>query len=118
MGFPTVEHKTNEQVGGPKRKATTTGSRAHSASAVDEINAYIAVRDSHLAQAEQRSSLEELRRAELANTFVENCLKPARSPYEAQCLDEPSAKFERKRCEVIKQRIAELRSTLSGKRAA
>src|SRR5204863_179171 len=45
----------------------------------------------------------------LANDFVQGCLQPARSPYEAQCLPEADAIRERKRCEAVRNRLAELR---------
>jgi hypothetical protein len=49
-----------------------------------------------------------LDRLTIANEFVETCLRPARSPYEAQCLAEIDAIRERKRCASVKVRIAEL----------
>jgi hypothetical protein len=48
----------------------------------------------------------------VANNFVETVLTPARSPYEMQFLPEPDAKRERKRCEQIKRRVANLRDQL------
>ena len=54
---------------------------------VDEINAYVAIRDIALAEA-RRSKFLNFERARIANDFVENCLKPARSPYESQHLPE------------------------------
>jgi hypothetical protein len=80
---------------------------------VAEINAYIAIRDQLLAEAEELNSNAKLASTALANDFVEVCLKPARSPYEAQCLPESDAVRERKRCEVVRDRIAHLRKTVS-----
>ncbi len=47
---------------------------------VDEINAYVAIRDIALAEAEKDPSSVNMERVRIANDFVENCLKPARSP--------------------------------------
>ena len=66
---------------------------------VDEINAYVAIRDIALAEAEKEPSSVNLKRARIANDFVKNCLKPARPPYEAQHLPETDAARERGRCE-------------------
>ncbi len=76
--------------------------------AVEEIAAYIAIRDGLLAEAEKAATCESLRRLSTANDFVETCLQPARSPYEAQSLPEVDAAYERKRCETVKVRIAQL----------
>jgi hypothetical protein len=78
-----------------------------------EINAYIAIRDQLLAEAEELHSSTKLASTALANDFVEGCLKPARSPYEAQCLPESDAVRERKRCEAVRDRIAQLREVAS-----
>jgi hypothetical protein len=77
---------------------------------VAEINAYIAIRDQLLAEADELHSNAKLASAALANDFVEGCLKPARSPYEAQCLPESDAVRERKRCEAVRDRISQLRN--------
>jgi hypothetical protein len=74
-----------------------------------EINAYIAIRDQLLAEGEKFHSSAKLASAALANEFVEGCLKPARTPYEAQCLTESDAVRERERCESVRERIAKLR---------
>ena len=78
--------------------------------ATNEINAYIAIRDNLLAEAEETATNAILRRLSLANDFVESCLKSTRSPYEMQFLPEPDADRERKRCAAIKARIAQLRA--------
>ena len=85
-------------------------SYAGSPQATAEIQAYIAARDMALAEAERLTSDMTLNRAFLANELVENCLQPARSPYQAQCLPEGDAARERKRCEAAKTRIAHLRA--------
>jgi hypothetical protein len=76
--------------------------------AVEEIQAYIVIRDGLLSEAEKKPTSELLRRLSIANDFVENCLKPARSPYEAQCLPEIDAARERQQCQTVRVRIAEL----------
>jgi len=51
-----------------------------------------------------------LERVRISNEFVENCLKPARSPYGAQHLPAVDAVRERMRCEAVKVRLALLRA--------
>jgi predicted P-loop ATPase len=92
------------------RQATTLTSAFGSVYSVDEINAYIAIRDELLAEAEELHTSAKLAATELANDFVFGCLKSARAPYEAQCLPESDAVRERKRCEIVRGRIAELRN--------
>ena len=82
-----------------------------SAYSIAEINAYIAIRDQLLDEAEKLHSSTKLASTQLANDFVEGCLKPARSPYEAQCLPEPDAIRERQRCEAVRERLTELRKS-------
>ncbi len=77
--------------------------------ATTEINAYIAIRDELFAEAEQLRTSAKLESASAANDFVLVCLRPARSPYQAQCLPEREAVRERERCETVKSRIAQLR---------
>lgn len=79
---------------------------------VDEINAYIAIRDIALAEAEKEPTPINLERARIANDFVENSLKPAQSPYEAQHLPEPDAVRERGTCQGIKVRLSLLQAHL------
>ena len=79
---------------------------------VDEINAYVVIRDIALAEAEKEPSSLNLERARIANDFVENCLKPARPPYEAQSLPETDAALERGRCQAVKVRLSLLRAHL------
>ena len=47
-----------------------------------------------------------------ANEFAENCLRPAHSPYKAQALPEAEAARERRHCQAVKMRLAELRTRL------
>ncbi len=82
---------------------------------MDEINAYIAIRDDLLAEAEQIRTRAKIDSLVVANDFVEKCLKPARPPYEGQCLPESEAVRERKRCVFVKGRIAELYSKTGAK---
>ena len=80
-----------------------------SAYSIAEINAYIAIRDQLLDEAEKLHTTAKISSTALANDFVEGCLKPARAPYEAECLPEMDAIRERKRCEAVRNRIAALR---------
>lgn len=82
-----------------------------SAYSIAEINAYIAIRDQLLDEAERLHSTAKLASTTLANDFVDGCLKPGRTPYEAQCLSESDAARERKRCEAVRARIAALRDS-------
>jgi hypothetical protein len=91
------------------RPAAGGSGESSSAQAVEEINAYIAVRDVLLVEAEEVTTRARLDRLTIANEFIETCLRPARSPYETQCLAETSAICERKRCAAVKVRIAKLR---------
>jgi hypothetical protein len=79
---------------------------------VDEINAYVAIRDIALAEAEKEPTSLNLERARIANDFVENCVKPARPPYEAQHLPETDAARERGNCQGVKVRLSLLRAHL------
>lgn len=78
----------------------------------DEIKAYSVIRDLALAEAEQSPNALNLQRAQIANDFVENALKPARSPYESQHLPPGEVARERNRCKTVKVRLALLRSHL------
>lgn len=90
----------------------TTSALPEPSCAIDEINSYLGVRDLLLRQAEELTTETNLRRARMANEFTEKCLRPARSPYQAQCLPEEDAALERQRCKSVKVRIAELRAQL------
>jgi hypothetical protein len=80
--------------------------------AVDEIHAYIAIRDNLLAQAEIDVNGAILKRVRLANDLVESCLKTAGTPYQTQNLGETDATRERQRCKAVRNRVAELRAAL------
>ncbi len=97
---------------GFRKMASGVGHYDSSQYAIDEINAYIAVRDGLLDDAEKVATPAKLERLALANEFVESCLKPARPPYQAQCLQETDAVRERKRCDAVKIRIEKLREQL------
>ena len=79
-------------------------------SATEEIYAYLALRDRALTEAEEAMTPLAFQRATTANDFAINCLRPARSPYQAQSLPEPEAVRERQRCQTVKMRIAKLRA--------
>jgi hypothetical protein len=96
----------------PKARTTSTlSSTFGSAYSIAEINAYIAVRDQLLADAERLHTSAKIASAVLANDFVEGCLQPAHSPYDDQCLPETDADRERRRCAAVRERIAELLRT-------
>jgi hypothetical protein len=76
----------------------------------DEIRAYATIRDLALAEAEKVTNALNLERARIANDFVENALKPARSPYQNQRLPEGDAIRERQRCEAVRVRLSLLHS--------
>jgi len=96
-----------------RRLATTLSPTFGSAYSVAEINAYIAIRDQLLAEAEELRTAAKLASTALANDFVLGCLQPARPPYEAQFLPEADAIRERKRCEAVRNRIAQLRDKVA-----
>ena len=98
----------------PRQKAAK---RAPAASrnqyAVDEIGAYIAVRDSLLTEAQEGLTEAALQRLVLANNFVANCLRPAKKPYLSQFLPETDAVRELKRCAGVDAAITKLRARLT-----
>ena len=75
---------------------------------VGEINAFIAIRDELLAEAEEVKTRSKLDSVILANDFVETCLTPSSPPYENQDLPEADATREKQRCQDIKRRVANL----------
>lgn len=101
-----------------KKHAGASTKAASSKDVVDEINAYIAIRDELLAEAEQIMTRAKIDSVSVANDFVATCLKPARPPYEAQCLSETDAVRERRRCEAVKARIRELAALVATKKTA
>ena len=106
----TSDRKLREGRGqcGPSNLAKTGSKKAR-----DEIQAYVAIRDLLLNDAEVTTTVESLRRATIANEFVETCLRPPRSPYEAQSLEQRHAARELERCCAAKMRIATLQQKLS-----
>ena len=98
-----------------KTKPAAWSSTRHAMSTyiADEIQAYATIRDLALAEAEKETNQLNLERARIANEFVENCLKPARTPYEAQHLPEGDAAREHQRCEVVNVRLSLLRAHMT-----
>ena len=99
-----------------KKHSRASAKPASSKQVVDEINAYIVIRDELLAEAEQIMTRAKIDSVTVANDFVATCLKPARPPYQAQCLPEMDAVRERRRCEAIKARIRELVALIPAKK--
>jgi hypothetical protein len=111
-------HKSRSSIVRPTfkraKQATTWSSTRHAMSTyiADEIRAYATIRDLALAEAEKLTNSLNLERARIANEFVENTLKPARTPYESQHLPEGDATRERQRCEAVKVRLSLLNAHL------
>jgi len=111
-------HKSRRSIVRPtfkrtRQAATWSSTRlAMSTYIADEIQAYSVIRDLALAEAEKVINTLNLERARIANEFVENALKPARGPYEAQHLPEGDAARERQRCEAVKVRLSLLHAHL------
>src|SRR4029079_7493366 len=76
--------------------------------AITEIHAYLAARNLVLREAEENTTELNLRRGASGNELAQNCVHPARSPYEAQALPEAEAARERQHCQAVKLRLAEL----------
>jgi hypothetical protein len=112
---PAAPPIPSSQFKAPKNFPRSTRAVEHGSSrhAIDEINAYIAIRDDLLAEAEELPTCAKLDSVAVANDFVETCLRSPRPSYKAQHLPEADAIRERKRCEEVKQRISELRSRVS-----
>jgi hypothetical protein len=111
-------HKSRSSIVRPAfkrtKQSTTWSSTRHAMSTyiADEIRAYATIRDLALAEAEKLTNSLNLERARIANEFVENALKPARTPYESQHLPEGDATRERQRCEAVKVRLSLLHAHL------
>jgi hypothetical protein len=111
-------HKTRSQIVRPSFKraknAEAWSSTRHAMSTyiADEIRAYGVIRDLALAEAERVPNSLNLQRVRIANDFVENALKPARTPYENQHLPEGDATRERQRCEAVRVRVSLLQAHL------
>jgi hypothetical protein len=99
-----------------KKYSNSSWTTAASKDLVDDINAYIAIRDDLLAEAEQIMTRAKIDSVTVANDFVATCLKPARSPYQAQCLPERDAVRERRRCEAVRARLRELAALIATKK--
>lgn len=110
---PQVFHHT---VSPARTRGASLGNASYGAT--DEINAYIAIRDRSLADAERVPTRGTVDRALLANEFVESCLRPVRSPYQAQALSEAHAADQRSRCAAAKARLAQLSARLTDTRSA
>ena len=105
--------KSNKRRVAPKRKCVPA--RDASQPARDELNAFIAVRDILLTDAEKSPTSKTIASVVTANDFVENCLqKNAGSHYDGQSLPESDTIRERKVCDEVKQRIARLRAAVAG----
>ena len=102
------KHSARADLANLRRPATGASAESSSKQAVAKINAYIAIRDILLVEAKEVTTRARLDRLTIANEFVETCLRPPRSPYEAQCLAEIDAIRERKCCASVEVRIAEL----------
>ena len=98
-----------QRVAAAPKRSLRTPALVTSPEAVTEIEAYIAIRDDLFAEAEQLRTPAKLASATVANDVVEGFLRPTRSPYAAQSLPEHDAARERKRCEFVRGRIAQLR---------
>src|ERR1044071_8515377 len=59
-----------------------------------------------VAEAEKETNALNLERARIANDFVANALKPARSAYARQHLPQADAGRERQRCKAVRVRLA------------
>ena len=102
---------------GPPRKLGTfkkASEQQTSKHVVDEINAYIAVRDNLLADTERFPTAAKLDSVRAANDFVSICLRSPNPLYQSQHLTERDAVRERRRCGAVQRRIAELRAHCSG----
>jgi hypothetical protein len=99
----------------PERTQTRSSDHAQvgSKEARDEIEAYATIRDLLLSDAEVTNSVESLRRAAIANELLESCLRPPRSPWQAQYLEPREAARELDRCCATKMRIAALQQKFS-----
>ena len=111
-------HKSRSSIVRPAftqtKQADSWSSTRHAMSTyvADEIRAYATIRDLALAEAERVTNTLNLERVRIANDFVENALKPARTPYESQHLAQGEAARERQRCKAVKVRLSLLHAHL------
>jgi hypothetical protein len=109
-----MARESTVQFSRPERTQTRSSDHAQIGSkARDEIQAYAAIRNLLLSDAEVTTSIESLRRAAIANELVESCLRPPRSPWQAEYLEPREAACERERCCAAKMRIAALEQKFS-----
>lgn len=108
-----LHHSVHRPRPRPEKPLPTIEAVVGSKEAIAEINAYIAIRDGLLVEAEQIRTRAKIDSVTVANDFVMTCLKPVRPPYEAQCLPEAEAVLERKRCDYVRARIAELTAQIA-----
>ena len=100
-----------------KHAPVSPNGRALDAAAV-EIYSYLAARDLLLREAEADPNDSTLSEAKSANELAQSCLRPTRSPYQAQSLPEAEAARERQRCQEVKARLAQLRTRAALRRRA
>jgi hypothetical protein len=112
-----LTHDLAKILGNSKKNSRPSAKPVSSKHVVDEINAYIAIRDELLTEAEQIMTQAKIDSVSVANDFVTTCLKSARPPYDAQCLAESDAIRERRRCEVVSARIRELIALVAKKQS-
>jgi len=93
--------------------AANSTRQSGSSQAFEELYAYVAIRDSLLAEAEDIMTGAKLDSVSIANEFVETCLRLSRAPYQAQHLPAADAARERKRCEAVTLRITKLRARIA-----
>ncbi len=106
--------KSRQHVSRNRRSADNSTARSHTSQyAIEEINAYIAVRDGLIEEAAQETIEATIERLVLANNFVANCLRPTRPLYITQCLPEIDAVRELQRCQTVDARIVKLRARLA-----
>jgi hypothetical protein len=111
-------HKSRTSIVRPSFKRTEAAAswsstvHAMTTYVVDEIRAYATIRDLALAEAEKLTNPLNLERAEIANDFVENALKPARNSYGNQSLPAGDSIRERQRCKAVKVRLSLLHAHL------
>ena len=110
-----MDRDSTIQFSRPEKRQTRSSDHAQigSKEARDEIEAYEAIRDFLLNDAEVTASLESLRRAAIANELIESCLQPPRSPWQAQCLEPRQATRELERCCAAQMQIAALQQKFS-----
>jgi hypothetical protein len=105
-------HLTIASTQGKTKRRPPVQTSAMQRFAIEEIDAYIAVRDSLLREAEEKPSTVTLARIKMANEFVTNCLRPAQQPYILQAYPDLDAVRALKRCHAIGTRLIKLQAAL------